>query len=88
MLLAEAGILQGRRATTHHTSHQDLKTYGVDVDEDARFVDEGDIITAAGITSGIDMALYLVEQALGADAAAASAKELEWGQMRAANAAG
>jgi len=88
MLLAEAGLLKGRRATTHHTSHHDLKTYGVDVDEEARFVDEGDIITAAGITSGIDMALHLVEQALGADAAAASAKELEWGQMRAASAAG
>ena len=82
MLLAEAGLLKSRRATTHHTSHQDLKTYGVDIDEDARFVDEGDIITAAGITSGIDMALHLVEQALGADAAAASSKELEWSPGR------
>ena len=59
----------GRRATTHHTAHEDLETYGVDVVEDARFVDDGDIITAAGVTSGIDMALHLVEQALGADAA-------------------
>ena len=67
MLLAEAGILKGRRATTHHTSHADLRTYDVDVDEDARFVDEGDIITSAGITAGIDMALHLVNQALGAE---------------------
>jgi transcriptional regulator GlxA family with amidase domain len=78
MLLAEAGILDGRRATTHHTSHAELRSYDVDVDEDARFVDEGDIITSAGITAGIDMALHLVEQTLGAGAAEASGSELEW----------
>jgi transcriptional regulator GlxA family with amidase domain len=78
MLLAEAGILGGRRATTHHTSHADLRGYDVDVDEDARFVDEGDIITSAGITAGIDMALHLVTQALGEKAAEAAATELEW----------
>src|SRR5262245_59489010 len=78
MLLAEAGILKGRRATTHHTCHAELRTYDVDVDEDARFVDEGDIITSGGITAGIDMALHLVDQALGARAAEASAIELEW----------
>ena len=53
-------------------------TYDVDVVEDARFVDEGDIITSAGITAGIDMALHLVNQALGAKAAEASSTELEW----------
>ena len=46
--------------------HEDLRAYGVDVVDGARFVDEGDIITSAGVTAGIDMALHLVDQALGA----------------------
>jgi transcriptional regulator GlxA family with amidase domain len=78
MLLAEAGILEGRRAITHHTAIEDLKTFGVDVREGERVVDDGDIITAAGVTSGIDLALYLVESTLGAEAAAAGAREIEW----------
>jgi transcriptional regulator GlxA family with amidase domain len=88
MLLAAAGILGGRRATTHHSCHEQLRTYDVDVVTDARVVDEGDVITAAGVSSGIDMALHLVEQTLGAEPAAASAREIEWGQMSAASAAG
>jgi len=84
MLLAEAGILNGRRAITHHTAHADLATYGAEVISEARFVDEGDVITSAGITAGIDMALHLVEQALGAEAAAASSRELEWDLRRVA----
>jgi transcriptional regulator GlxA family with amidase domain len=78
MLLAEAGILGGRRATTHHSCHDQLQTYDVDVLTDARFVDAGDVITAAGITAGIDMALYLVEQTLGAEAVTAASAEIEW----------
>ena len=78
MLLAEAGILEGRRATTHHSSHAELRSYGVDVVEDARFVDEGDIITAGGVSSGIDMALHLVSQVRGAGVADAVAEEIEW----------
>ena len=50
---------------------EDLRTFGVDVREGERVVDDGDIITAAGVTSGIDLALYLVEQELGAEAAQA-----------------
>ena len=88
MLLAEAGVLSGRRATTHHSAHDELRTYDVDVLTDARFVDEGDVITSAGVTAGIDMALHLVEQALGTEAAAGSAREIEWGQSSAASAAG
>ena len=78
MLLAEAGILRGRPAITHHTAIEHLREFGVDVREGERVVDDGDIITAAGVTSGIDLALYLVEQELGADAAAAGAREIEW----------
>ncbi|MDA0180767.1 DJ-1/PfpI family protein [Solirubrobacter phytolaccae] len=73
MLLAEAGLLTGRRAITHHTAIEDLRAAGADVAEDARYVDEGDIVTAGGVTSGIDMALYL----LGDDADAVR-REIEW----------
>jgi transcriptional regulator GlxA family with amidase domain len=78
MMLAEAGLLNGRPAITHHTAIEDLRGFGADVREGERVVDDGDIITAAGVTSGIDLALYLVEQTLGADAAAAGAREIEW----------
>jgi transcriptional regulator GlxA family with amidase domain len=49
----------------------------------ARFVDDGDIVTAAGVTSGIDLALWLVERELGAEAAAAQADEIEWTRAQA-----
>ena len=78
MLLAEAGLLRGRPAITHHSAVEDLRRFGADVREGERMVDDGDIITAAGVTSGIDLALYLVEQELGAEAAAAGAREIEW----------
>jgi transcriptional regulator GlxA family with amidase domain len=88
MLLAEAGILRGRPAITHHTALEDLRSFGVDVREGERVVDDGDIITAAGVTSGIDLALYLIERELGIEAAVAGAAEIEWAQMSAARASG
>ena len=75
MLLAEAGILAGRRAITHHGAIEDLRAAGADVQDGARFVDEGDIITSAGVTAGIDMALYLA-----GDQAELVAREIEWTQ--------
>ncbi len=77
MLLAEAGLLSGRRATTHHTALDDLRAAGAEVLEQ-RVVEDGDIVTAAGVTSGIDLALYLVQRELGDAAAAAVAREIEW----------
>jgi transcriptional regulator GlxA family with amidase domain len=88
MLLAEAGLLRDRPAITHHTALEDLRGFGADVREGERVVDDGDIVTAAGVTSGIDLALYLVEQELGPEAARAGAGEIEWGQMSAASASG
>jgi transcriptional regulator GlxA family with amidase domain len=88
MMLAEAGLLKGRPAITHHTAIEDLRGFGADVREGERVVDDGDIITAAGVTSGIDLALYLVESELGAEAAAAGAREIEWAQMSGASASG
>ena len=68
LLLAEAGILTGTRCTTHHRRKDQLNQYDVDVVHD-RFVHSGKVITSAGVSAGIDMAFYLVEQIAGADAA-------------------
>lgn len=78
LLLAEAGLLEGRPATTHHSGRDDLADYGAVVSAD-RVVDDGDVVTAGGITSGIDLALHLVEEYCDADVAAGVAEELEWG---------
>jgi transcriptional regulator GlxA family with amidase domain len=60
LVYADAGLLAGRRATTHWGSLDLLAELGADVDPDARYVDHGDVITSAGVSAGIDMALYLV----------------------------
>jgi putative intracellular protease/amidase len=83
MILAGTGLLRGRRAITHHDAVDELAAAGADVVSGARFVDDGDIVTAAGVTSGIDLALWLVERELGPDAAGAQAAEIEWGLSRA-----
>ena len=77
MLLAAAGITDGRPATTHHSAIEDLRASGAQV-VDARVVDDGDVMTAAGITSGIDLALYIVEQEAGAEIADRVADEIEY----------
>jgi transcriptional regulator GlxA family with amidase domain len=62
LVLADAGLLDGRRATTHWGFLDRLSQLGRDVEvrPDDRFVDTGDVITAAGVSAGIDMALHLV----------------------------
>lgn len=56
----KASLLEGRTAATHWGSIDKLEELGVTVDRDARFVDEGMVVTAAGVSAGIDMALHLV----------------------------
>jgi transcriptional regulator GlxA family with amidase domain len=70
-LLARAGLLEGRRATTHWASCNALeRAYpSVDVHPDPIFVRDGNVYTSAGVTAGIDLALALVEEDLGAQAA-------------------
>jgi len=59
-ILHRAGFLSGRRATTHWGAIGQLRELGdVDVVDDERFVQDGNVITAAGVSAGIDMALYL-----------------------------
>lgn len=76
--LAEAGLLDRRRATTHWMDVERLaKTYPrVNVDPDAIYVRDGNIFTSAGITAGMDLALSLVEEDLGRDTALAVARML------------
>jgi transcriptional regulator GlxA family with amidase domain len=77
MLLATAGLTEGRPATTHHLAIEDLRASGAQI-VDARVVDDGDIMTAGGVTSGIDLALWIVEQEAGAEIADRVAAEIEY----------
>jgi transcriptional regulator GlxA family with amidase domain len=60
LVYGAAGLLDGRPATTHWQSLDMLATYGADVRRDDRFVDDGNLVTSAGVSAGIDMALHLV----------------------------
>ena len=62
LVFADAGLLDGRPATTHWSALELLASLGKDIDvrPDERFVDDGDVVTAAGVSAGIDMALHLV----------------------------
>jgi transcriptional regulator GlxA family with amidase domain len=76
-LVAAAGLLEGRPAVTHHKALDDLEALGVRVIRDARVVDDGDIVSSGGVTSGLDLALWIVEQDKGREAAADIAAEIE-----------
>jgi transcriptional regulator GlxA family with amidase domain len=76
MLATAAGLTRGRPAVTHHGAIEDLRAAGARVVE-ARVVDDGDLVTAGGVTAGIDMALWLVERHFGAALAEAVAAEIE-----------
>lgn len=64
MLLSAAGLTRGRRATTHHVAKAALGEEGAHV-VDARVVDDGDLVTAGGVTSGLDLGLWLIERLAG-----------------------
>lgn len=79
LLLARAGLLEGKRATTHWAALDLLESLGagVTVDRAARVVDDG-IISSAGVASGIDMSFYLVERLFGKDVADETAQYIEY----------
>ncbi|HVF90124.1 MAG TPA: DJ-1/PfpI family protein [Blastocatellia bacterium] len=64
VLLGAAGFLKGKRATTHRTSFDELRPYCEEV-VDRRIVDEGEVITARGVSSALDLGLYLCEKLAG-----------------------
>jgi transcriptional regulator GlxA family with amidase domain len=63
MLLSAAGLLKNRPTTTNHSAIEELRAAGAQIIP-ARVVDDGDVITAGGLTSGLDLALWLVERFL------------------------
>jgi transcriptional regulator GlxA family with amidase domain len=71
LVLAAAGLLAGRPATTHWDALDHLRRLDptITIRHDERFVDDGDVITAAGVSAGIDMALHLVARLAGAERA-------------------
>ena len=77
MLVAAAGLFRGRSAATHHLAQADLKAYGAEVIA-ARVVDDGDLLSAGGITSGLDLALWIIERILGPEIAAEVSQRLEY----------
>lgn len=78
--IANCGLLNGLSATTHHGSFSEFKESFTEVEliEDKRYVENGKIITAGGISAGIDMSLYVVEQLLGKEALTLTIEEMEW----------
>lgn len=81
LALARAGLLDGLPATTHHGSFHLLSDLSptTTVIEGRRFVDTGRIVTAGGISAGIDMSLAVVERLLGVEKANLVRDEMEWG---------
>jgi transcriptional regulator GlxA family with amidase domain len=77
LILAAAGLTRGRPCNTHHTVRDQLAESGA-VLKDARVVDDGDLITSAGSTSGIDLALHLLDREFGPDFAVMIAGVLEF----------
>ena len=79
LLLARAGLLDGRRATTHRGSFGLLASLAKDVtvDREARFVDDG-VLTSAGVASGMDLALHVVETVFGREVADETARYIEY----------
>ncbi|MGH1041003.1 AraC family transcriptional regulator [Bacillus wiedmannii] len=80
LLLAKAGLLEGLKATTHWASIQTFKNDfpNVEVMENVKFVDEGHIITSAGISAGINMSFHIVKNLLGVEIVEETAKSMEY----------
>jgi transcriptional regulator GlxA family with amidase domain len=81
MLWAHAGVITGRRASTHHSALEELAELGVEVVPE-RVVDDGDLITCGGVTSGLDLALWLVARELNDVLAQQIAKAIEYKWFR------
>jgi transcriptional regulator GlxA family with amidase domain len=80
LVLAKAGVLNGLRATTHHLCFDELEAMGggIKIYRDARYIDNGRIITSAGVAAGMDMSLYVVAKLHGAKMAQNTADYIEY----------
>lgn len=83
LLLGRAGYLKGRRATTHRGAFDELAPFCREVVRDRRIVDEGMVVTAGGVSSSLDLGLYLVESYWGAEARERIAGVMEYTGYRA-----
>jgi len=78
LLLGQAGYLKDKRATTHHRALDLLRPLCREVVTDRRVVDEGRVVTAGGVSSSLDVGLYLVEKFWGTEARQRIAAEMEY----------
>jgi transcriptional regulator GlxA family with amidase domain len=80
LLLAKVGLLDGLQSTTHHSAFDLLGKIAPDTEivRDVRFVDNGKVITAAGISAGIDMSLYVIEMLFGKETAHHTTEYMEY----------
>lgn len=81
LILAGAGVVGSRRAATHHGAWTDLEATGATVVRE-RVADDGDLVTSGGVTSGIDLALWLVERLSGRELADRIGADLEYPRFR------
>lgn len=79
-LLAKAGLLDGKKATTHWMDIDLLQAQypQISLQRDVKYVDEGPLITAAGISAGLDMSFHLLKRLVGEEVARATAKRMEY----------
>lgn len=79
-LLAKAGLLDGKHATTHWSDIVEMKSLfpNVTIEENVRWIDQGTIITSAGISAGIDMSLHLVSRLQSESLALATARQMDY----------
>ncbi len=78
LLIGRAGYLEGKRATTHHRAYDLLRPYCREVVTDRRIVDEGQVVTAGGVSSSLDLGLYLVEKFWGVAAREKISAQMEY----------
>jgi len=80
LLLAQAGLLDGLTATTHHAALNELRAVNsnIRIDCSKRFIDNGRVIVSGGISAGIDMSLHVVARLLGEDQALETARYMEY----------
>ena len=78
--MAKAGLLDGKIATTHWEDVAEMRAMfpSVTVLEGQRWVDEGSIVTSAGISAGIDMSLHLVERLVGRELSLRTARQMDY----------
>lgn len=77
-ILAEAGLLNGRKATTYHTALSELAMYNTTTVNNAKVVQDGNIITGAGVSSGIELGLYILKLLFGNTLAQEVADKIEY----------